>query len=82
MARVHRHRLGPTEDRRAGDREQQGQRHAPHRVDMRDGVEREAAGTLGGVVAEREGDDAVRHLVQDDRGDEHGQAEPGATRQV
>jgi len=42
----------------------------PERVDVRHRIECEASGTAGGVVAEPQGDDAVRDLVQDDGRDQ------------
>ena len=40
---------------------------------MRDRVQREATGALGGVVTEEQRDDAVADLVQDDRQEQAGE---------
>ena len=53
LREVHRHRLRPAEhERRADGDEQQRQEDAAERIDVRDRVERQAAGRAGGVVAE------------------------------
>jgi hypothetical protein len=40
-AHVHRHRLGPAEHRRMGQRQHAGQKHGAHRIDMAQRIEAE-----------------------------------------
>ena len=64
---VHRDGLGPAEEADRPEGQEGGDDQRADRVDVDDGVQRQPARSLGGVVAERVGHDAMRHLVQDDR---------------
>ena len=80
-ARVHRHRLRPADAPGARTaRPIAGQDDRAERVDVRDRVQREPAGSLRGVVAEPERDDAVADLVEDDRDDEAAEEDDGLSR--
>ena len=59
--------------REAGQRPHQRERDRPERIDVRDRVQREATGPLGGVVTEPGRHDAVADLVEDDRDDQTGE---------
>ena len=54
-----------------------GQDDRAERVDVRDRVQRQPTGTLRGVVAAPERDDAVTDLVQDHRDDEAAEEDDG-----
>ncbi len=64
--RVHRDRLGVPDDREAGQGTESREHERAEGIDVRDRVERQAAGALRRVVAAPERDDPVADLVEDD----------------
>ena len=76
-ADVHRDRLREPEHPERGERQQQREDDRPERVDVRDGVQREAPRPLRGVVTAPVRDEAVGDLVEDDRGNQDPEEDQG-----
>src|SRR5262245_56559395 len=74
-ARVDGYWLGVAEDGAAERGEDERQQERAERVDVSDGIERDATSALGRVIAEPERDDAVGDLVEDDRRHDDRQAD-------
>ena len=70
MAIVDRDRSGVPEDRRAGEQQQAWHQDRADGVDVRQRVQRQATEAERGVVTEAKRHHAVRHLVENDGGED------------